>query len=258
MILKDFWIQKIYVVALKRENKLNFTNLNRAFDGFVYFKSGNGNFSTNNKNFAIKSSDFVFLNKGQKYNFNVDGPCEYYTVAYDLSSDDNGVGISVKSLPIVFNNKTKLIPLLEDLNLCFYTKNLIKCREIISNIIIAVTSESVNSSLLDNDNVVEKSLSYIFNNYRKKISVNDIAKHCNISESYLRSKFKSKMGKSITEYVEDIKINEAKILLESGFFTIKEISSILGYYDVYHFTKRFTMAVGDSPSKYKKSFYTKK
>ena len=258
MLLKDFWIKKIYVVAYKSESKLHFKNLNRNFDGFVYFKWGKGSFIINGENYEISSGDFILLNKGQNYKFNIDSPCEYYTVAYELGEDKSGVGISAKLLPITFKNQTKLLPFMEELNLYFVNKNLIKCREIISKILIEATTKSLSNSSLKENNIVENALNYICNNYRKSFNVNDIAKHCNISTSYLRSKFRSEVGKSITDYVDYIKINEAKSLLESGFFTIKEISYHLGYFDVYHFTKRFTKLVGVAPGKYKKSFCTKK
>jgi YesN/AraC family two-component response regulator len=87
--------------------------------------------------------------------------------------------------------------------------------------------------------------------FRENLSVEDIAKQCNISASYLRACFLRAYGMSITRYREKLRIEEAEILIRSGFFKLCEIAEQLGYCDIFHFTKNFTKAKGISPSKYR-------
>ena len=55
---------------------------------------------------------------------------------------------------------------------------------------------------------------------------------------------------TITQYRDNLRINVAKELLESGHFSVTEISIELGYCDIYHFSKIFKQIVGISPQKY--------
>jgi transcriptional regulator GlxA family with amidase domain len=58
------------------------------------------------------------------------------------------------------------------------------------------------------------------------------------------------MNMSVTEYRDCLRNKSAKEMLASGCFSVKETANILGYYDVYHFTKIFTRQNGISPAKY--------
>jgi YesN/AraC family two-component response regulator len=90
--------------------------------------------------------------------------------------------------------------------------------------------------------------------FRENLSVEDIARQCNISTSYLRTCFLRTYGMSLTRYREKLRIEEAEILIRSGFFKLNEIAEQLGYCDIFHFTKNFTKAKGISPSRYREMY----
>ena len=73
-----------------------------------------------------------------------------------------------------------------------------------------------------------------------------------ISKNYLNTLFKSKVGKTIIQYITDYKIDRAKLLLQNSQETIESIANQLGYYDQYHFSKAFKKTTGIAPTQFRK------
>ncbi|MEQ8924603.1 MAG: AraC family transcriptional regulator [Fulvivirga sp.] len=82
----------------------------------------------------------------------------------------------------------------------------------------------------------------------------DYAAIQNLSANYLSEVIKSKTGKSITAWIIDKSVSQAKALLKNPDISIKEIGYSLGYSETAHFTNFFKKNTGTSPSKYRKSY----
>lgn len=83
-------------------------------------------------------------------------------------------------------------------------------------------------------------------NYNKSLSVSDIAKLCNISESALKQTFKKYSGTGVMEYFNNVKIKYAIGMLYRG-ATVKETSESLGFCDPNYFSTVFKRVTGLSP-----------
>lgn len=59
------------------------------------------------------------------------------------------------------------------------------------------------------------------------------------------------MGKTFVDYAREVKMTEAKRLLEETTTRVYEIADALQYRDVNHFTRTFKRIVGCSPSEYR-------
>lgn len=101
-------------------------------------------------------------------------------------------------------------------------------------------------------------LAYLQKNYTKPISVKTLADLCHISESQLRRLFHMLLGKSPIAYKNELISDTARSLLQSGEFSVGEISDMLGFYDIYAFSHFFSAAMGMSPTAYKKMLGTEK
>lgn len=101
--------------------------------------------------------------------------------------------------------------------------------------------------------VVEQIISYFSDHYAEKISLDQIAENMYLSPFYISRIFKSETGNTPIHYLIDIRLEQAKEILESEDYTsIQEVAARVGYDDAYHFSKLFKKKYGIPPSKTKR------
>lgn len=106
----------------------------------------------------------------------------------------------------------------------------------------------------DVNHVVVKAVDFISRNLHNDINIADICSNCGVSESYLRIRFKHDVGKSIVEYINEQKIEEAKMLLKYTDYSLMEISEYLSFSSQSYFTTVFKKNCGQTPAEYKNLF----
>ena len=84
------------------------------------------------------------------------------------------------------------------------------------------------------------------------LSIDDLSKKLNYGRTFICTVFKEETGLSINSFYTDLKIKEAKRLIDEGKLNFTEISEKLNFSSPYYFTKVFKKSVGLSPSEYKK------
>lgn len=85
-------------------------------------------------------------------------------------------------------------------------------------------------------------------------SVEFYAGRQSITTRHLSAVIKSVTGKSASEIIALIVVNEAKVLLNSSSKPVSEISSMLGFSDQYSFSHFFKKHLGESPTQYRNQF----
>jgi AraC-like DNA-binding protein len=84
-------------------------------------------------------------------------------------------------------------------------------------------------------------------------SLPELAKHLGISETQLKSGFKSLTGTTVLQYCIKKRINAAKLLLNENKHSISEISDIVGYQDHSAFSRAFRRLAGCSPREWRQT-----
>lgn len=106
---------------------------------------------------------------------------------------------------------------------------------------------------------VNRIINYLNENYEQKISLEQIAHNMYLSPVYISKIFKEETGESPINYLIKIRLEKAReILLDENSGSIKSIANLVGYEDVYHFSKLFKKYYGMSPLYYKKKAMCKK
>lgn len=100
---------------------------------------------------------------------------------------------------------------------------------------------------------VNKSMGYIERNYDREINVHIIAQHVGIHSGYLHKIFKEYTGKTIIQYITDIRINKSKMLLANTDIPIIEICDYVGVSSRQYFTYMFKKETGVTPLEYRKN-----
>lgn len=98
--------------------------------------------------------------------------------------------------------------------------------------------------------IIERAQEYVIQNIDKRILLQDVADHINISPSYLSALFKKQYNQNFIDYVNMEKMKKACQLILEGKYRIYEISYMLGFENAYYFTKVFKRHIGLTPTEY--------
>ncbi len=99
---------------------------------------------------------------------------------------------------------------------------------------------------------IRKALAYLSNHYDQDIKIKDIARETRISAAYLQRLFKEQTGKTLVEKMNELRIDKAKILLETSSLPIPDIAVSVGFNNRQHFTYTFFKLIGCSPALFRK------
>lgn len=102
------------------------------------------------------------------------------------------------------------------------------------------------------DNLYQKILYYLNLFHNEHITVEKLCSHFHYSRSTISHIFKKNSGKSINDYICDLRITEAKNLLINTDLGITAIAYALGFSDSNYFSATFKKKCGISPLKYRK------
>ena len=91
-------------------------------------------------------------------------------------------------------------------------------------------------------------------NADRNISVKDVAEYFQYNESHINRIFKIAYGTSIKQYIIDIRLNKAKILLQTSLYNIKQIAYIMGYENENLFVKFFEYHIKMTPTEYRQIY----
>ena len=79
-------------------------------------------------------------------------------------------------------------------------------------------------------------------------------RHSNIAERSLKRRFKAATGVTLIEYLQNLRIEEAKRLLETSDKSADDISFEVGYEDASFFRRLFKRCTGLTPIQYRRVF----
>lgn len=95
------------------------------------------------------------------------------------------------------------------------------------------------------------SIEYIHKNYKEPVRLETLAKMEHYHPVYYSAWFKKKTGKSLKVYISELRLKEAKHLLNSTVWSMSRISEELGFENSSSFTRWFVSCEGISPQKYR-------
>lgn len=98
----------------------------------------------------------------------------------------------------------------------------------------------------------KEAIQFINSHYMEPISLDRVSHEIGLSPKYFSSLFKKEKGKSFTEYVNTLRVDEAKRLLSLTNRTILDIALTIGFEDQSYFSKVFKKITGLSPNAYRK------
>lgn len=100
---------------------------------------------------------------------------------------------------------------------------------------------------------IKQIVTYIEDHYTKDITIDDMAKLCNFSESHFMKFFKAHMGVTFVGYLNDFRLNIASKMLISTDLPILSIGMDVGYGNLSYFNRIFKRKFLITPSEFRKT-----
>lgn len=104
------------------------------------------------------------------------------------------------------------------------------------------------------DESIKKAQEYIESNFQNKITVDQLALMLALSRRNLERRFKKATANTVVEYIQRVKIEAAKISLESSQQNVNEVMYKVGYSDPKAFRTTFKKITGLSPIQYRNKY----
>jgi two-component system response regulator YesN len=120
-------------------------------------------------------------------------------------------------------------------------------KKLVVNMIEAVTNRPKNSK----EELIKHCKAYIKKHYKEEINLSNLSDYFHVSPTYLSKLFKKVEGINIVNYINEIRMEQAKTLLVHSVLTIEEISDQIGYKTQNYFSFIFKKIVGYTPTEYR-------
>ena len=104
------------------------------------------------------------------------------------------------------------------------------------------------------DPLVKQVQEFIEENFKQPMQVSHLATRVNVTPRTLNRRFQACVAMRPIEYIQAVRIEQAKRLLELGDVTIKSLAEQVGYDDISSFTRLFKRATELTPKEYQEKF----
>ena len=244
-------ISKIHLACRVAPGEGSKVHQNRSSHGIAIFMKGeDAYYSFDKKVLHITPNTILYLPKNSNYSISgTTGTC--YAINFDIESPRDFEPFSMK-----VKNKSAFIDFFKQAESAwrkkstgFEMKAMIKLYEILLNM-----QKEIEHSYITKENIkkLQPAIEYIHSRYDSQIiTISDLANECNISEPYIRKLFQKAYGISPIKYINRLRIERAKELIESGIYSISEVAQMAGYNDESYFSREFKKATGYAPSEYR-------
>lgn len=225
----------------------------------IYVKKGEGYLKTGHKKYTFRKEDVVLINCYKPHIYGTTKDSEILWFHFDGST-------SREYVQMIFNNAgpvcsvRDLITFEKDLNriLLMISGGSAINDALCSYYIVKILTDLVlcSSKTLKEENthsISETVISYINDNIREPLSLEDLAGRVGLSPFYFTRLFKKETGHTPHEYIIKSRINIAKFYLKSTAYSIKEICFNSGFSSESSFCTTFRKVCGMTPSEYREN-----
>jgi AraC-like DNA-binding protein len=227
----------------------------RPIYGLVYVIEGSAHYYFNNgSNIIVNPGEALLLTKGSIYSFEIKTDTYYLIyVDFDIITDTN---INLSDTVYTFKNPEIAENLFRKLYKQWLYKqpaHKLKCKSILYDILVLIfqNQASVYVPTVKNEKI-KTAISYMENNFAdESLDILKLAKMSNMSEVHFRRLFNEIYHIPPSKYLRILRISRAKDLLKCGRYSVTSVAEMVGFANVYYFSKTFKDETGISPSEYK-------
>ncbi len=225
---------------------------------FHYVVSGKGTFLLNNIPYPIHEGMIFYVPPGSHpiYYPDYKKPWTYIWLGFD--------GTSAKKFlkevhcdevsPIIVDKKKELLPYFEKIYEEYHQVGFLdldclgSAYQMFQKMMQIFSKREFVQDISSKEGYVRAARYYIYNNYQLDIRIEDIAKSIGVTPNYLANIFTEIQHVSPKRFLIDVRLEKAKLMLETGRYKICEVSNSVGYKNQLHFSNEFKKKYGKAPS----------
>lgn len=245
----DFNINKILLAILVLKGTGSAVHRDRVGHGLAFNIEGEKIYSfKSGESIHVVPNDIIYLPKHSCYTVSSITPGDCYAINFDIDEE-------VNFPPFAFRTKNcdLFIDCFKKVQKSWNAKKegfALNCKAQLYNILYNMqkehSSEYISSGKLS---LIMPAVEYIRQHYSTELlRIDTLSAMCNITPEYFRSIFKNHFGVSPLSYINSLKVDKAKNLIESGLCSVSEAAFLSGFSDISHFSRVFKKTVGISPS----------
>lgn len=250
---KENFLVNGHISAEKKRYHCSVTTHSHDFFEFEYIVSGSGFYCIDGVEYPILDRTMYFMTPVNFHSVDMKDTV-FYNVMF--SADMCNIAILSKlfsASPIVFSTN-------EDTN-CLICALLNELENNIDNIEyasmiletciakISLLSPVNNSKAVSSD--IKAAELYILENFKKRLTLTDVAKAVMLSESHFSRKFARETGRNFKQYLNCVRYDYAKKLLVFSDMTVMQICYECGFDDYSNFVRRFKQNIGITPIEFR-------
>lgn len=230
-----------------------------------YIVKGNQIYKLNDEEYSL-TGDNVFItfpNELHGTGLNPDGKFEIYWIQLEINDKKNFLALkkplstelqtallSIKNRKFQCDNSIK--SLLENAFKNLTSENRIKKISGLSSIIIFLSKiiEFDESNFLKISPTIQTAKKYIEQNILNRITLDFLANHACLSLSHFKKRFKQETGETPNDYINFLRIQQAKEMFKSNKYSITQIAYALDFSSSSYFSVVFKRYISMTPTEY--------
>ena len=240
-------IKEINCVVKFTADKMNFTTQNRYNHIIGIHLSGSAVHYFENQKFTIDEGCIYFLNQKDDYKVKVLKKGVAFSVHFTTYEPIDTESFCIKTAKT--NEIERLLSLIEkeflskDDELVLMSDFYSLCSEL---------NKIYQKSYFPMDKRMIAAEKYINTHFTENNCLEKASKQSTLTRRRFNDLFKRCFGLTPNRYLTSLKIDYAKNLIGTDYFSISQIAEMCGFSDVYYFCKVFKSETGTTPAKYKK------
>lgn len=253
--LTTSYIKNGYISATKKSINANVSAHWHEFYEIEYFISGSGTCNLDGVEYPITDGLLLFMTPTSFHSIETTDATILNVMFTENICDISLLSTLATHAPLVvdtdMNIKNYLTTLI--MELISQKQNLKYASTLMNAILAKLTICSTTSDTIERSSVIRNLEFYILNNFRNPLSLEDAAKHLNLSPTYVSYLFKKETGKNFKTYLNELRFDYAKKLLIFSDMTVMQICSACGFEDYPNFIRRFEKKFGVYPVQFRKT-----
>ncbi|HHX37048.1 MAG TPA: AraC family transcriptional regulator [Clostridiaceae bacterium] len=173
-------------------------------------------------------------------------------VGFDLyDGNHNEIALSESIEVFRFKNHNFFFSLFQDITMHARYSNIspVKLSIDLYEIIMAISQSMFKQQFYSETHMaIYPAIKYLATNDLGQVTVPELAKACGLCPSRFRILFKEVIGQSPIDYIQNLKIEKARQLLQSGEMTVTDVAFNIGFHDLGYFSRFYKKKTGRNPS----------